>query len=75
LLIGTGAGTGTITIGGRRFRTGLTQPSVLATGVAGPDGSVTLNVAVPANLRNRTRSLQVYDRSSLRLSNVVSERF
>ena len=75
LMMGTATGRSVITIGGRRVTTGLSQPGVLGTGVAGADGRVTLNLAIPANLRTRTRFLQAYDGTSFRLSNVVREVF
>jgi PKD repeat protein len=75
LLMATATGRSVLTIGGRRVTTGLSQPSILGTGIVGADGRVTLNIAIPANLRNRTRFLQAFDGTSLRFSNVVREVF
>ena len=75
LLMGSATGRSVLTIGGRRVTTGLSQPTTLGSGIAGADGRVTLNIAIPANLRNRTRFLQAYDGTSFRLTNVVREVF
>lgn len=75
LLIANQAGTSFVTIGGVRLRSGLSQPTVLGSGVAGADGTVTLNINISANLRNRTRRLQAFDGGSRRFSNVVTEVF
>ena len=75
LLMGSATGRSVVTIAGRRVTTGLSQPTTLGRGVAGADGRVTLNIAIPANLRNRTRFLQAYDGTSFRLTNVVREVF
>ena len=75
LYIASATGTSFVTVGGVRVRSGLSQPTVLGSGIAGADGSVTLNINVNANLRGRTRRLQAFDGGSARFSNVVTERF
>jgi len=75
LLIASQTGTTSITIGGVRVRSGLLDPTVLGSGIAGADGRITLNIAISGALAGRTRRLQAFDAGTQRFSNVVTERF